>query len=66
MRGHRGILQKQRTLEKLPAVQSASQNEVAVQQRAGFLEEGEDFVHSGGFYILWALTHATNPSTPPP
>jgi hypothetical protein len=33
-----GILENQRALKILPAVQAGTQNEMAVQQRAGFFE----------------------------
>jgi hypothetical protein len=39
MRRHGGILQKQRTLEKLTAVESAAQDEMPVQERAGLSKE---------------------------
>ena len=42
---HAGILQQEGALEKFAAVKSAPKNEVPVQQRAGFLEKVEDFVH---------------------
>ena len=42
------MLKKQRALEILAAVQTRAQNEVAVQQRAGFAEKGQQiFVHLG-------------------
>ena len=39
--GDVGILKKQRALEILPAVQAGAQNEMAVEQRAGFAKESE-------------------------
>ena len=40
--GH--LLERQRALEKLPAVQTAAQNEMAFEQRAGVAENLENFV----------------------
>jgi hypothetical protein len=45
MRRHGGVLQKKRALEKLAAVQAAAQDEMPVEESAGFAEEVEDFVH---------------------
>jgi hypothetical protein len=44
--GNRRILQKQGALEKLAAVKSGAEDEVAVEQRSGLFEEGEDVGHA--------------------
>jgi hypothetical protein len=41
MSGDIGVLKEQRALEKLPAVEAGSQDEMAVEQRAGFAEKRE-------------------------
>ncbi len=46
--GDRGILQQQGALEKLTTVKTAAKDEVPVEERAGFAEEIEDFVHETG------------------
>jgi hypothetical protein len=42
--GNFSVLQKQRALKKLPAVQARPQNEMAVEQRAGVPKEREQIV----------------------
>ena len=42
--GDFSVLQEQRALEKLPAMQARPQNEVAIQQRAGLPKEREQVV----------------------
>jgi hypothetical protein len=44
--GH--LLQSQRTLEELAAVQTAAQNKMAFEQRAGIAENLENFVFRHG------------------
>jgi len=46
--GDGGILQQQGALEKLTTVKTAAKDEVPVEERAGFAEEIEDFVHEMG------------------
>ena len=46
--GDGGILQQQGALEKLATVKTAAKDEVPVEERAGFAEEIEDFVHETG------------------
>ena len=46
--GDGGILQQQGALEKLATVKTAAKDEVPVEERAGFAEEIEDFVHGTG------------------
>ena len=46
--GDGGILQQQGALEKLTTVKTAAKDEVPVEERAGFAEEIEDFVHETG------------------
>lgn len=43
--GDGGILQQEGALEKLTTVKTAAKDEVPVEERAGFAEEIEDFVH---------------------
>ena len=43
--GHGSVLQQERALEKLAAVESGAEDEVAVEQRSGLFEEGEDVGH---------------------
>ena len=45
MRGHRGILQQQRALEELAAVQARSKNKVTLQEGARLAEEVENVAH---------------------
>jgi hypothetical protein len=45
MSSHSGILQKERALEKLPAVQTAAQDKMPVKKSAGFAKKIKDFVH---------------------
>jgi hypothetical protein len=44
VRGDAGVLQEQRALEELPAVQARPQNEMTVEKSAGLSEEGEQIV----------------------
>jgi len=46
--GDGGILQQQGALEKLTTMKTAAKDEVPVEERAGFAEEIEDFVHGTG------------------
>jgi hypothetical protein len=52
-----GVLEEKRTLKKLPAVKSRSQNEMALQQCAGFPEEREQVVASQRCGRLVRLGH---------
>ncbi len=47
------MLKKQRALEILAAVQTRAQNEVAVQQRAGFAKKGKEIVAHLGSARRW-------------
>jgi hypothetical protein len=45
MRGHCGILQQERALEKLSAMQTGAENEVTLQEGAGLTEKFKDVAH---------------------
>ena len=51
--GDGGILQQQGALEKLTTVKTAAKDEVPVEERAGFAEEIEDFVHETGLIFYF-------------
>ena len=45
MRGHCGVLQQKRALEKLAAMQTRAENEVTLQEGAGLTEKFKDVAH---------------------
>ena len=51
--GDSGILQQQGALEKLTTMKTAAKDEVPVEERAGFAEEIEDFVHEMGLIFCF-------------